>query len=134
MHKGSCLCGQVRYEIDESLGPIVFCHCSICRKSTGSAYQPVTRIPSASLRITQGQDVLREYRYEPAHHRYFCGNCGSGIYARRDTAPGIVIVRLGTLDTPVDREISAHIFVGSKAGWDHIADEAPQHQEWPPSA
>lgn len=134
MHKGSCLCGQVRYEIDESLGPIVFCHCSICRKSTGSAYQPVTRIPSAGFRITQGQDVLREYRYEPVHHRYFCGSCGSGIYARRDTAPGIVIVRLGTLDTPVDREISAHIFVGSKASWDHIADDAPQHQEWPPSA
>lgn len=134
MHKGGCLCGQVQYEIDNALGPIIFCHCSICRKSTGSPFQSVTRIPSAHFRITQGQDVLKEYRYEPAHHRYFCGNCGSGIYARRDTAPDVVIVRLGTLDTPVDQKVAAHIFVGSKADWDNIPDDAPQHQEWPTSA
>ncbi|MBU1237625.1 MAG: GFA family protein [Gammaproteobacteria bacterium] len=134
MHKGSCLCGQVQYEIDESLGPIVFCHCSVCRKSTGSAHQAVTRIPSAAFRITRGQDVLREYRHEPAHHRYFCGNCGSGIYARRDSKPEMVIVRLGTVDTPVDQEIAAHIFVDSKASWDHIPDDAPKFPEWPPSS
>jgi hypothetical protein len=132
MHKGSCLCGQVHYEIDESLGPIVFCHCSVCRKSTGSAFQAVSRIPSASFRITQGQDVLREFRYEPSHHRYFCGTCGSGIYAWRDASPETLIVRLGTLDTPVDADVAAHIFVGSKASWDHIPDDAPKFQEWPP--
>lgn len=134
MHKGSCLCGQVQYEIDESLGPIVFCHCSVCRKSTGSAHQAVTRIPSAAFRITRGQHVLKEYSHEPAHHRYFCGNCGSGIYARRDSKPEMVIVRLGTVDTPVDQEIAAHIFVDSKASWDHIPDDAPKFPEWPPSS
>jgi hypothetical protein len=134
MHRGSCLCGQVQYEIDNALGPIVFCHCSICRKTTGTAHQAVTRIPSASFRIVRGQEVLREFQIEPFHHRFFCSNCGSGIYARRDTKPEIVIVRLGTLDTPVDREISAHIFVGSKASWDHIPDDAPKYEEWPTSA
>ena len=131
MYRGSCLCGHVEYEIDNSLGPIVFCHCSVCRKSTGSAFQPVTRIPSADFRIVRGQDRLSEFQYEPGHHRYFCANCGSGIYARRDATPDVVIVRLGTLDTPVDRDIAAHIFVGSKASWDNIPDDAPKYQEWP---
>lgn len=133
MHQGSCLCGQVHYEIEESLGPIVFCHCSVCRKSTGSAHQAVSRTPSARFRITRGQDALKEYQYEPGHHRYFCGNCGSGIYSRRDANPESVIVRLGTLDTPVDQAIAAHIFVGSKASWDNIPDDAPKFQEWPPA-
>lgn len=45
----------------------------------------------------------------------------------------MVIVRLGTVDTPVDQGIAAHIFVDSKASWDHIPDDAPKFPEWPPS-
>jgi hypothetical protein len=61
----------------------------------------------------------------------FCGSCGSPIISKRDGAPETVRVRIGTLDTPLDTKISAHIFVGSKAKWYEILDGMPQHEERP---
>ena len=65
--------------------------------------------------------------------RYFCGQCGSPILSKRDAQPEVVRVRMGTLDTPVAAGPGAHIFVGSKAEWDVIRDDLPQHQERPPA-
>jgi hypothetical protein len=131
MHKGSCLCGAVEYEITGALGPIMFCHCSRCRKANGAAYTAVAPVAEANFRFVKGEELLRDYRNEAGVHRMFCGNCGSPIIGRRESAPETVRVRIGTLDTPVEGKVSAHIFVGSKADWDEIHDDAPQYEEWP---
>ncbi|MHB1175307.1 MAG: GFA family protein [Sulfuriferula sp.] len=131
MHKGSCLCGTVEYEITGSLGPILFCHCSRCRKANGSAFAAVSPVATSNFRIVKGQECLRSYRTDAGVQRVFCGTCGSPIIAMRDNMPETVRVRIGTLDTSVDANISAHIFVGSKAGWYEIHDDLPQHEERP---
>lgn len=131
MHKGSCLCGAVGYEITGSLGPIVLCHCSRCRKANGSAFGAVSPVAAADFRIVKGQESLRSYRTDAGVHRVFCGNCGSPIIGKRDSAPETVRVRIGTLDTPVETKISAHIYVGSKAEWYEILDDLPQHEARP---
>lgn len=59
MHKGSCLCGAVAYEIDGELGPIVYCHCSRCRKASGSAFAAVSPVAAADFRIVKGEECLR---------------------------------------------------------------------------
>lgn len=131
MHKGSCLCGAVEYEITGALGPIMFCHCSRCRKANGAAYAAIAPVADASFRFVKGEEVLRDYRNAAGVHRIFCGNCGSPIIGRRESAPETVRVRIGTLDTPLGAKVSAHIFVGSKADWDEIHDDAPQYEERP---
>lgn len=131
MHKGSCLCGAVEYEIDAPLGPIIYCHCSRCRKANGSAFNAVVRVPSSSFRITRGEESLRSYRSDTGLHRIFCSQCGSPVLGKRESTPDVVIVRIGTLDTKLDATVSAHIYVGSKAEWYEIHDDATQYEERP---
>ena len=131
IHKGSCLCGAVAYEINGSLGPIVYCHCSRCRKVNGSAFAAVSAVADSDFRIVKGQESLRSYHTHAGVHRMFCGTCGSPIIGKRDSAPETVRVRIGTLDTPLDTKVTAHIFAGSKAEWYEICDGMPQHDERP---
>ncbi len=131
MHKGSCLCGAIEYEIMGDLGPILFCHCSRCRKANGSAFGAVSPIATSNFRIVKGQEALRSYVTEAGVQRVFCGTCGSPIIAKRENAPEIVRLRIGTLDTPIDSKTSGHIFVGSKAEWYEIHDDVPQYEERP---
>lgn len=89
------------------------------------------QVAAADFRITKGQESLRDYRNGAGVHRLFCGMCGSPIIGNRESAPETVRVRIGTLDTPVNGKVSAHVFVGSKADWDEILDHAPQYEERP---
>ena len=129
MHKGSCLCGAVEYEITGSLGPVVYCHCSRCRKANGSAFNAASPVATADFSFVKGQESLRDYRNNAGVHRVFCGTCGSPIIGKRESAPETVRVRIGTLDTPVNAKVHAHIFVGSKAEWYEILDGMPQYEE-----
>jgi len=131
MHKGSCLCGAVEYEVTGPLGPIIYCHCSRCRKANGSAFLAVAAVAAPDFHITKGEAALRSYRNDAGVHRVFCGNCGSPIIGRRESAPETVRLRVGTLDTPIETKVSTHIFVGSKAEWYDIHDGAPQYEERP---
>ncbi|MES2181288.1 MAG: GFA family protein [Pseudomonadota bacterium] len=131
MHKGSCLCGSVTYEISGELGPVLFCHCTRCRKANGSAFTAVVPVPSASFNIVKGAEFLRTYQTETGVQRIFCSNCGSPIIGKRESAPETVRVRIGTLDTPLETKATGHIFVGSKAEWYDIDDHMPQYHERP---
>jgi len=132
MVKGSCLCGAVEYQVTGPLGPIVYCHCSRCRKASGAPFAAVAAVAAADFRVIKGDQALRSYRNEAGVHRVFCGNCGSPIIGRRDSAPETLRLRIGTLDTPLEAKVSAHIFVASKAEWYDICDSAPQYEERPP--
>lgn len=125
--RGSCLCGAVRYEIAGELGPIVICHCGQCRKAQGSAFAVNAPVRVADFRVVAGRDALSAYESSPGKKRHFCRRCGSPIMSTRDSVPGIVRVRIGTLDSRVDARPSAHIFAGSKAEWDEIGDALPQY-------
>jgi hypothetical protein len=131
MHKGSCLCGAVNYEVRGELGPITLCHCSRCRKAGGSAFAAVSPINAADLHIVAGNQLLGEFKAESGLRRFFCKGCGSPIYSKRDSAPDLVRLRIGTLDTPFSGKPSAHIFTASKAEWFDIHDDAPQYVERP---
>lgn len=133
MYKGSCLCGTVRYEIDASLGPAVYCHCQRCRKAGGSAFASNAVVPAAAFRFVQGESAVRTFSTDQGVHRLFCSQCGSPLISRRDNTPDIVRVRLGTLDDTITERPQAHIYVGSKAEWHTITDTLPQHQERPPA-
>lgn len=132
MHAGSCLCGGVRYVLRGEPGPITLCHCRQCRKAQGSAFVAAAPVKRAELEFVAGAELLQTYESSPGKERVFCGRCGSPLYSRRPAEPDTLRLRIGTLDTPVEKRPSAHIWVSGKADWDVICDDIPQHAEFEP--
>ena len=66
MHRGSCLCGRVRYELSREPGEFGYCHCTSCRKASGSAHAANAPVDRDAFTLTAGDDVLREF--ESSHH------------------------------------------------------------------
>jgi len=127
MLSGECLCGAVRYEVEDAFEYALNCHCSRCRKATGSAFKSFGGIERDRLRVVQGQENLMTFGDEGGHDAR-CKQCGSLMYSLVREGQ-YFHVTLGTLtDEPTIRPTS-HIFVGSKAPWFTITDELPQHEE-----
>lgn len=133
MHKGSCLCGAIHYEITSRIDTLLLCHCSRCRKANGSAFAANAPVPTADFRIVQGEARLSTFRTPEGVQRLFCSVCASPIISKRESMPDIVRLRVGTLDTPLDITPTAHIFTASKAEWLCISDSLPQYDERPPT-
>lgn len=128
MIKGSCLCGKITYEYRGELGPIVYCHCSRCRKAQGSAFGTNSPIKAEHFTMLSGQDVLKEYESSPGKHRVFCSHCGSPLYSRNTAIPGVLRLRVGSLDTTITARPVAHIYASSHAEWESITDTLPQYE------
>jgi len=124
MIKGSCLCGQVRYEINGEIGPITHCHCLTCRKAHAAAFSSVAAVQLPDLAITMGESLLKHYESSPGKRRYFCSNCGSHIYAKREGQQHYII-RIGTIDGDPRLRPVQHIFTRYKAPWHEISDNLP---------
>ena len=130
MHKGSCLCGSIRYEIDGELSDFGYCHCRSCRKASGSAHGANVGVAWNNLKLIDPNSYLREFESSPGKLRAFCSNCGSPIYAYLRSSPDLARIRLGTLDTTLGKTAKAHTFVSDKADWDVIEGSLPRFEEW----
>ncbi|WP_349436264.1 GFA family protein [Pararhizobium sp. A13] len=127
---GKCMCGAVEYTVEDAFGYAMNCHCSNCRRTTGSAFKPFAGIERGKLRLVKGEDALLIFGNGDDAHDVHCRTCGSLLYSVvREGA--YVHVAMGTLvDAPTIRP-SGHIFVGSKAPWYEITDDLPQYREFP---
>ena len=123
---GKCYCGAVEYSVPDEFRYSLICHCSNCRRTTGSAFKPFAGIEREKFAVTKGVDRLLIYGGDKAHDAH-CGKCGSLLYSVVREAAW-VHVTMGTLVDPPSIRPSAHIFVGSKAPWDTITDDLPQHE------
>ena len=124
---GECFCRAVRYVVADAFEYALNCHCSNCRRTTGSAFKPFAGIARDKLGIASGGDNVMIHGDATGHNAH-CRRCGSLLYSVvRDGA--YAHVALGTLvDDPSIRP-TAHIFVSSKASWFAITDGLPQYRE-----
>jgi len=131
MMTGSCLCGGVKYEITGEVGPVVHCHCPTCRKTHATAFSSVASVPLDGLSFTQGQDLLKYFESSVGKKRYFCGNCGSHIYAKRQDQAHFIF-RLGTLDGKPKLKQGHHIWLSEKAPWYDMdeVNQLPRFETW----
>ena len=124
---GKCFCGSVHYAVADEFIYAANCHCSNCRRTTGSAFKPFAGIERDKLVITKGKDDLMIFGDENGNNTH-CRACGSLLYSVV-RASVFVHVAMGTLiDDPTIRP-TKHIFVGSKAPWFTITDDLPQYEE-----
>jgi len=109
----------------------MLCHCSRCRKITGSAHCANLFSISGKLTWLSGEDKLHLYRHPDTNFaRNFCSICSSTmpIYvAARD----LVVLPAGCLDSDVELTPQAHIFTGSKSNWDAILNDTPTFEKMP---
>ena len=128
MISGSCTCGKVRYEISGKVGDIVHCHCQTCRKAHGSAFSSVAPVLDKDFQL-YGDEHLNSYESSNGKVRYFCSNCGTQIYAKRESTKHLIL-RLGSLDDDPSTREEKHIWVSQKASWYSLHSRLPEYQEF----
>lgn len=130
-YSGSCLCGEVRFEIEGEFERFYLCHCEHCRKDTGSAHAANLFSSSAALQWVSGEAKVREFNLPSTRHsRCFCDTCGSALPVKQMNG-NLLVVPAGSLDSAVLIRPSAHIFASSRASWDHALEAVPTVDGFP---
>jgi hypothetical protein len=135
---GRCLCGEVAFEFDGSISSIELCHCTRCRRSTGSAFAAEFYVNPARFRWTRGESLISVYeapilRNPPAYRVSFCRNCGTQVPTVRDGA-AVISIPAGLVEEPLDARVSDQIFIGMRASWFEPArlTGVPAYEAGPP--
>lgn len=119
MYVGKCLCAEVMVKINGPISDIIHCHCSLCRKNSGTAYATNGFINRADFEIVTGENSLTTFAFKPGRNRHFCTKCGSpAVFSSNDQDPNRLRIRLGILDSDIAERPISHNFVTSKANWE----------------
>jgi hypothetical protein len=129
------MCGGVRFEVSEPLTGAGYCHCTRCQRRTGTAAAASGRIVPGSLRVTQGEELIRAWEPGDGFAKLFCSACGSALWSRHPDDPEIIAIRLGAFDGDPGIRPSYRQFVASAAAWEQIPDDGlPRYPESRPPA
>lgn len=127
---GSCLCGAVKYSVDNIGNAMAHCHCAMCRKFHGAAFATFGAAAIENFRWLAGEEKFKTYLAGNGTKRLFCDNCGSSmVFVTSNDTGEFVEFTLGTLDSEVPNKPDAHIFTEYSACWHDVSDELPQFSE-----
>lgn len=126
---GSCLCGEVVWQLDGAISLINYCHCSMCRKVHGAPFGAFAHGSASAFAWVHGAGSVSRYESSPNVFRCFCRICGSSVSVVEDDD---VCIPVGSIDGDPGVRPSVHIFVGSKAPWYDITDGLPRFVRFPP--
>ena len=129
--RGSCLCGAVQYEISGAPTKFYHCHCTRCRKATGTGHASNLLVKPGSIKWIKGEELIKGYKVPEAIRftNRFCSVCGSRVprYAKEiDT----IVIPAGSLDSEPPISPQARIFWDSRANWSCSGDGLPVHSEY----
>lgn len=132
-NEGSCLCGSIKYRITGEVDAIRGCHCSRCRKRSGSSFFAAMPVLFTDFHIDGDKNNMTSFFLpESQYYGYsFCKCCGTVM-------PGIfpdgkrTVIAAGSLDTKPPVPLMYHIYYGSKAPWLHIEKNMKCFNEHPP--
>jgi hypothetical protein len=128
---GSCLCGQVVYEIDSLDMPIAHCHCRTCRKAHGAAYTTTAGVMREHFRWIKGEELVTSFESSPGKLRKFCSKCGSHVVAERPIQPHVSL-RVATLDDDPGTTPMMRIWRAHDVPWLNEDAGRPSYDEVPP--
>ena len=127
---GSCLCGAVKIAIPDYFDFMGYCHCTECKKISGSDYAIVGGIAADKMTITQGNDAIHYYHKSDETDAASCRHCGASLFNYK-LKQNRFNIRLGMLDDVPTQRPMFHIFIGSKSPWVEINDGLPQFEGLP---
>ena len=120
---GGCLCGGVRYEVTAPPLSVGYCHCTRCQRRSGTAASAQARLSPGSFRITQGEELVREYAPPEGFLKCFCSTCGSALWSKSPEDSQVMSVRLGSFDGDPGLRPTFRAFVTYAAPWEPIPDD-----------
>lgn len=126
---GSCLCGVVRFAVAGRIAGVGQCHCSQCRKVSGTNGNAVFIVGKERFEWLAGEANTVKFSLPSGWSVLRCENCGSPLPQRHDGER--VWITAGLMDAKLDTDIRRHIFCGSRADWDRDAADAEEFEEWP---
>lgn len=128
-HSGGCLCGAIRYTVSAPLTSVIACHCTHCRKISGAGSSHNVAIPTSALAITQGEPRVYADTADSGNrlNRFFCANCGSSLFSRREKTPEMTVLKAGTLDDASSLKLAMNIWTDSALPWMHIDPAITKH-------
>lgn len=127
-YEGGCLCGEVRYRAEGEPVNERVCHCRLCQKAVGAAFNARLLFRTDQVAI---EGPIGTVHSSPALERGFCRHCGTTIFSRRGGA-GVVGLTSGSLDDPTLFRPSMHIYTESRQPWVKLDDGLPQYEQAPP--
>ncbi len=124
---GSCLCGRVTFEYTGDVAAAAYCHCTDCRKTTGSAFNISIGLPAEGFLLTKGspKDFTKTADSGQAVTRHFCGDCGAPLYTSSSLNPVMIYVKAGALDDPSVVKPAYQSWTRSRVSWSKIDDDLP---------
>jgi len=131
MNKGSCLCGDITWQVEGQPQMMMNCHCSICRKIHGSDYATFVVYAADGFEWISGEKRVASYASSSAGARSFCPRCGSCV-ATLIPDGGVAFMPAGNLEGDIDKPLDSHVFVDSKAPWCELRDDVPKYSGAPP--
>lgn len=124
MLTGRCLCGGVRFELEEPPISARYCHCERCQRRTGTAASVSAQVVPGSLRVLSGENLAKDYDPgDGGHIKVFCSSCGSALWSRDPEHPERVAIRMGSFDGDPGVRPSARQFVAYAAVWEPIPND-----------
>lgn len=127
---GKCLCGTIQFKITGVVPNLYQCHCSLCRKQSGSSSNAATLIHENNFSWLSGEDRISKYKMEDGFTSHFCPTCGSPVPNRlRETDK--FWIPAGLLAGEIDSQIVVHLHTKSKASWEKILNKGKQYDEMP---
>jgi hypothetical protein len=131
--RGTCLCGGVRFEVDPPFLRASHCHCSRCRKHSGTFGLTQGRVPREQFRLLAGEELIRSYRPTGGMVKAFCSACGSSLFGGDWPEGPEISIRLGALEGDPGIRPQYHQYVDSRAIWEELPDDGlPRHPDAPP--
>src|SRR3982074_3092889 len=120
---GGCNCGAVRFEVSEPLVVASYCHCKRCQRRSGAAASANGHPAPGTFRIVAGEDRLRAWKPDDGGEKWFCGDCGSALFARNPNHAQSIGIPVGGGDGDPGIRPSVRQFVAYAAPWEPIADD-----------
>ena len=127
MVTGQCNCGAVTFGVNAEVEDVYVCHCSLCRRATGSGGIAVTIVDNAVFGWLKGEDQITHWA-KPGHdwHTWFCKVCGSNLPGKNDEHR--MYIPVGALTSGHEAlTVVHHIWVDSMAAWEVIGDDGKRH-------
>jgi hypothetical protein len=123
MHRGHCLCAQLRFEARGEPNWVVYCHCASCRRQTAS---PVTCFVNYRLDHVRFSGEPGRYESSPGVTRSHCARCGTPIGYETARRPGEIDLYVNAFDQPELFAPQAHVHFAEHLPWFDTRDELPR--------
>jgi len=130
-HSGSCLCGQVKFNVEGTFDSFYLCHCKYCQKDTGSIHAANLFSTAAKLTWMEGAEKVNTFNLPSTRHfKSFCRTCGAAL-PNLQMGGKLLVVPAGSLDTELVNQPNAHIFYSSRATWEKDLEKLKKFEEIP---